>query len=309
MSGLRATFTMLALLVGTGCSTQPPVMEDFSGFSALDIIMHVRCEAGDAFRHAESGEHKEVMDVMGPAVVTMDFDFMLTENNIAKSNFSLIFGALGGKLTLGTNQGLDAKRVGKQTVQTLDTVTELVELAGAGDCNAAQRPAHHVLYPITGTVGLTRLIDEFLSLASSKPYKTSERGGGPPGSYQEKYAKVLGRFDDTLTFTTAVNLDANAGITVTGVNKDSLEAGLDFDNTRTDLHEVKVTLATPLAPAVDSERAIGEALRDESERDKSKRRLEEEANRKLDAVKDAQGRRVDDRELQRLFRELKDTIR
>ena len=173
--------------------------------------------------------------------VAYDFDFEITEQNNVSSalGFSLPFA--GGTFDLGASGSLQKMRTGKRTFKATETFGQLLTRDYYAFCksdpNALASGAipigpipreRNLLYPITGSIGLGKIAETFMAIASQDGGKDS--------------------FVDELTFTTTVNGSLNPSVMLSPVpyqlNLVSADAALGAG--RVDMHEVTISLAFPV---------------------------------------------------------------
>lgn len=265
---LAASATMLA-----GCSIHP-IPDDVSRYATEDIVRHVRCEAKDAVRdeirkalieHNLGDTGIEADKVLAPgnfelirrrdpklaakflgygaSTITYDFEFTITETNNKSGTlaFAVPFVNSAG-FTLGLDGGLDKTRNAIRKFRTMETFKELDELPCEEAANRrrpsarqhadVRLPDPNPVYPLTGSIGVRRIMRTFI--------KVSELGGGE------------GDFTDTITFTTVLHGNVNPKLVLAPVTDRfrMVSAEGHFDNSRTDMHKVIITMAFPKIPAV-----------------------------------------------------------
>jgi hypothetical protein len=245
---LAAVTSLLA-----ACSIHP-IPDDVSRYSTEDIVRNVRCEAKMAVREAIlQGLHRVgLYDITpdtvlerkadfarirqrdpdlakkfvayGESVIAYDFDFTINENNDNSGavTFNMPF-AGGGNVTLGLDGGLNKERKGHRTFKTVEKFKDLVKLR----CDEWIQPDRNILYPLTGSIGVDRVMTTFI--------KVSEIGGGK------------GVFSDVITFTTDVRGSIKPTLVLIPVvdRFRVINANADFSGKRKDIHQVTISLAFP----------------------------------------------------------------
>lgn len=151
------------------------------------------------------------------------FDFAITENNNMNATVGFKLPFTSGNFDLGAAGAFNRTREGKRVFQTVETFSELTKL----NCNKFEVREPNYVYPISGSIGMTKAVHTFVALA--------ELGG----------AEKL--FTDTLTFTTTLSASLTPKLTLTPVPKSFRLASLDgvVSNGRTDIHKVTISLAFP----------------------------------------------------------------
>ena len=235
------------------CSIHP-IPDDVSRYSTEEIVRNVRCEAKEAVRQRIMlGLHKAGLDGINPDTVLVNksdfakiqraapdlakkfvaygastiaytFDFMIdeTNDNSGAVGFNIPFGS-GGNFSLGLDGGLHKARTGHRNFKTVEHFSDLVRL----DCDIWARPDRNFVYPLTGSIGVAKIIDTFINV--------SELGGGQ------------GDFSDTITFTTRIHGSVKPELVLEPVaNRFRLvSANADLGSERKDVHEVTIALSFP----------------------------------------------------------------
>lgn len=202
--------------LGAGCSIHPHV-DDFSRTSIPAIIEHIRCEAKAAIIPRLPAKR----GYLNYAAISYDFTFTLTENNDAGSDGgSVVVPISMGNVKFGWNAGIDKQRFTQQKVKLGDTFTQLKDL----DCSNHYPRRANLIYPISGSIGLDKVADNFIQLTSMKE------------------GNELQIFSDELRFTTTVSADAAATVTLTPAIGRTIVAGLGASAKRDDQHWVLITI-------------------------------------------------------------------
>jgi hypothetical protein len=242
------------------CSIHP-IPDDVSRYSTADIIRNVRCEAKDAVRERirqalhERGIYDVVPDnvldpkslakirrrdarlaakfkAYGASTITYEFLFDITETNDATGGvtFGMPF-TTGGQFSLPFSGQLKKVREGKRTINSVETFAGLAKLP----CEGWVKPERDMLYPLTGSVGVGRIITTFINISEMGTQDLTK------ASADEKV------FKDVLTFTTTVGETATPTLKLTPVpDRFRLtDATITNGNTRVDMHQVTITLLFP----------------------------------------------------------------
>jgi hypothetical protein len=249
-----------------GCSIHP-IPDDVSRYSTAEIVRNVRCEAKDAVRDKiVEGLHKYgIFDVQNPdhvlkdkalferirrrapilaakfraygvSTITYDFDFNIEEKNNNSGGVTFTMPFVGaGKLTVPVDGQFDKTRLGKRTFRTAESFADLADL----DCNNWVQSERNIAYPLTGSIGIGKIITTFLNIS-----ELGKRGAAPKGTNKEE-EKV---FKDEITFTTEIS---NASITPT-LTLDAVPHNFRVTHatatsgvSRKDTHKLVVTLLFP----------------------------------------------------------------
>lgn len=161
--------------------------------------------------------------------VAYDFDFQITESNELGASVGLRAPwSLTNILDVGAEAKLNKTRVGKRTFSAQETFGEItVSKDHWCDKQAFRGPSRNIVYPMTGSIGLRKVVRTFVQLV--------EQGGGKDS------------FVDALTFTTEVGGGLKASVKLKEV-PDSfrvINAAGGVAGERTDLHSIKVSLVFP----------------------------------------------------------------
>jgi hypothetical protein len=252
-----------------GCSLYP-VPDDVSPFTTQQIVRYGRCEVRsailahmidramitelsttddiksliDATRKKEKKHPKELTKIdtellrLTKVAMVYAFDFNIAENNKASAGAGFRLPSLTNTLDVGGTAGLDLTRVGSRVFGTQDSWDDLVVNDELCKNWPGPRPANG-LYPLTGSIGVGRLVDTFIDI--------DLQGGAKD------------RFVDTLAFSTSVSGDANASIKLDPVPNQfrlvSATAGVGAS--RVDVHKLTISLAFPQADAPPSGGILG----------------------------------------------------
>jgi len=164
-------------------------------------------------------------EAYGASSISYDFEFKINEHDgtQASANFAMPF--TNGNVSAGISGGLDKIRAGDRHFATVETFRDLAKL----HCDKFAAPDKNIVYPMTGSVGIYKVMNTFISL--------TELGGGK------------GTFTDTLTFTTTVGGSVNPTLVLSAVPKsfNLVNANATLADTRTDVHQLIVSLVFPTA--------------------------------------------------------------
>jgi hypothetical protein len=172
-------------------------------------------------------ELQAILDDYGKVAVAYDFDLEITEQNKVDAGLSFKLPFAGPSvLDIGAAGALGTTRVGRRTFTAQETFTDLI-LRNDWCDGFKPRDKNH-LYPITGSIGLRKVVETFIAL--------SEQGGGKDS------------FVDSLAFTTTIGGSLNPSLKLSPVPNAFrlVEASAGASAGRTDLHRVKISLAFPV---------------------------------------------------------------
>jgi hypothetical protein len=246
----------LAVVLLAGCSVHP-IPDDVSPIPTQEIVRSARCEmrlgvfdqvkvllekAGITnvdISDLQTPEGRKrvlpkpppelqaILDNYGKVAVAYDFDFEITEHNNLDSSlaFKLPF-TPPSVLDLGAAGSLHKTRFGKRTFSAQETFADLI--LRVDWCDGFEVRRRNLLYPITGSIGLRKVMETFIAI--------SEQGGGKES------------FVDALAFTTTISGSVNPSLKLNPVPSSFrlVSASLTASADRTDLHKVKISLAFPV---------------------------------------------------------------
>lgn len=189
---------------------------------------------------------RRIIERYAKAVIAYEFDFDITEENKLTGNADFLNTFTRGTLTLKTSAGQEQKRQNQRNFKAIDNFDNLVSTpimervcarleARIGRKFSQSQPKNY-RYPITGSLGLSEVIDTFLQLNQS---------GNLVGNTKEN--PKLPTMADTMTFTTTVNGGVNPSVKLStaGTGLKLAEAGLDATVKRVDEHKLVMALTLP----------------------------------------------------------------
>jgi len=197
------------------------------GVADFDVSSLQTREGRRAVLPTPPAQLKTILAEYGEVAVAYDFNFEITEhdNLDASLAFKLPFTS-PNVFDLGAAGSLHKTRTGKRTFSSQETFYDLI--LRDQWCGNFEPRDRNVLYPITGSIGLRKVVETFMAL--------SEQGGGKDS------------FVDALTFTTTISGSVSPSVKLSPVSDSfrlvSASAGVSAD--RTDLHQVKISLAFPV---------------------------------------------------------------
>jgi len=248
---------VLGLAVLSGCSVHPIPDDLPPGLPTQEIVKSARCEmrlglfdevkrllnergvtgfdvsalqthqGRTAIFAAPPPQLKPILDEYGEVAAAYDFNFDITEVDDANANvaFKLPFTA-PRVFDLGASGSLHKIRRAKRTFRSQESFRDLI--LRDQWCGNFEPHDRNIVYPITGSIGLRKVVQTFMAL--------SEQGGGKDN------------FVDVLTFTTTISGSVNPSVKLNAVPDSfrlvSASGGLSAE--RTDLHQVTISLAFPV---------------------------------------------------------------
>jgi hypothetical protein len=173
-----------------GCSPHP-LPDDVSRYSTEDIVHNVRCEAKEAVRRRielalldagitgmdpervllDKGNFERIKRTnrelaalfvaYGASTIAYRFEFDITENNNNTGGVTFAVPFTTGQFSLALGGTLNKQREGHRTFTTTEKFEKLVNL----DCNGWARPARNIVYPLTGSIGIGKVINTFIDVS------------------------------------------------------------------------------------------------------------------------------------------------
>jgi hypothetical protein len=172
--------------------------------------------------------------------IAYNFDLTGTEDNNLSADVNLLrqqpFLQPLSKFSLALNAGAQRRRANERTFTITDTFSGLLTQVTEAFCEG-QVIGPNYIYPISGRIGVDRLINDFIHLTL---FGNLTAGGAKPGDAPGIPAMV-----DNLTFTTTITASATPRIEFTPVTAtfQLLNAQLAAVAARTDVHKVTVGVA------------------------------------------------------------------
>lgn len=264
----------LSLIIG-GCSIAPNT-QDVTHLPTHQIAHRVRCETRVAIRDNltqwlegtkepdkltlarivktgtpdqikaalyNNSDAKFILDTFADTAIAYDFTFNATENNKVDPTIDLLGVFHRGTQPTSISGGYDRSRQNIETFLVTDTFKELLLTTPAEPCMDNDTIyEENFSYPLTGNVGIGRLINEFANLTlfdnlAHKDIKTPT-------------------YSSTLTFTTTLTLSALPKLILTpvGAGLHLIDASLGLTSSRTDIHALNIGFAlassTPPSPTL-----------------------------------------------------------
>lgn len=261
--GLSA-FGAAALSLMTGCAIHP-LPEDVAPLNTVEIVEHIRCEMYQALRHQvvlafqlsdngpahavareiEAHPERSLQDFQGQinllkpvyqrrvkafkaVTIGYGYRFNITEQDIARSelNFGLPWNP-ASSFNLRAGGGLDKTRSNTRRFFKIDTFEELLT---STDCLAKPLRDPNIVYPITGEIGLTTTVSDFIKLSTR-------------GARNDPDARDVNNFSEQLTFTTEISGTIAPTVRLSPMTDAFKLASANGELTarRRDVHELTVT--------------------------------------------------------------------
>jgi hypothetical protein len=184
----------------------------------------------------------------------MQFKFQVTENNNATSRGMVTWPIDIGIITLGYAVGDKRIRESDRQVKLIASFGELIKLANpyrpvkrdvssCDDVEVAETPRFPLRYPITGEIGLSEVISDYMKVTALKGGKFE--AGSSSDSYRDK-----------ISFTTTINGGINPGVNLNKRMGQLIEANLDLNADRKDVHELMIFLTPAGAPKASSAQEV-----------------------------------------------------
>lgn len=250
-----------------------PLPEDVTGYTSHRIVRKIRCETRQAVAHQLGQYLKGYGELRGDPRATalgdailadsvnlqkIDLNFLdrhakilltgyidtavaynfsltgLEENNLGGQS-NTVNGIESGSRSLIVGGNLDRSRQTVQTFTISDTFAGLLRQVDPLYCED-QVGGPNYMYPITGSVGMRKLVNEFVNLVEFNQLSSPQDKAGTPPT-----------FTTNLTFRTAVGVSANPVIAISPI-LDVTRTGGNFNGTfrRADTHTLIVAFARPL---------------------------------------------------------------
>ena len=211
---MRTAYRVLAAVSAVtlaACSAIPD-QGDATGFDTVDVINNIRCEAHDALlQHPGFGPGHDF-------ILGLQFDFDTQTTKGAAGEAVVAVPVPLGTFSIGFDGGVVKTRYGEEKVSIAEAFTELRKL----ECTTL-RTLRSLVYPITGNIGLSDVIDKYLDLESLPKAKVSD-------------------YFRTLRFTLKLGGGVHPTWALVRSSGTKIDAGFDVTADREDIHEVKVVI-------------------------------------------------------------------
>ncbi len=258
-------FSAVALHITLAGCAIAPIQEEVTHVSTPIVVSRIRCETRDAIRgqmaaylllqekdpvalakanelrdrnipysqidlRPLNSDLKTTIAGFAKYAVTYDFTFdgTITNNASASLTPTTTFGSGNRAFPLAAN--LDRSRQNIQTFRETDTFGDLLKKTPSDYCaDPHKNVARNYVYPITGTIGIAKQLQDFLSL---KVFSNLAGKDGPP------------TFTSTITFKTTIHGSADPTIVISPVvGSTTRSGGYGLTAERSDEHKLIVGFA------------------------------------------------------------------
>ncbi|KAF0230369.1 MAG: hypothetical protein FD175_1691 [Beijerinckiaceae bacterium] len=267
MNKNRLIFLLATAGLG-GCATHP-LPENYSGVNTVDIVRKIRCEARSAIAEraimflmrddAPAKTYKigealkkgnlsfknvnyydldmktaEYVKKYDNSAIAYQFTFNIKENNDINVGLDLLKPLTGGSIGLGISSSNNRERSNIRSFTIVEEFKKLLDSMSDNDCFNVSSGVN-VMYPITGSVGLSEVINTFIDLNEMKVLVDKEN--------KDKIPEMA----ETLNFKTVLSISANPklDLTTAGRKWQTDLAHVEAKATRTDDHTVQIGLSLP----------------------------------------------------------------
>jgi hypothetical protein len=171
--------------------------------------------------------------------VVFEFEFQVTEKNDATAGGTITWPITLGSIKLAYNAGDSKKRMGKRNVKVLSSFSDLIdeEKHNCWDVDLADDRRLPRRYPITGKIVMEEVIANYLRISSVKGHKF--------------VTPDTKSYTDTITFTTTLSAGINPSISLTRRMGQLIDANVDLDVSREDIHTATIFLTPPSSTKAD----------------------------------------------------------
>lgn len=265
-SGRHSSAALFALssIALSGCAIHP-LPEDVARLDTIEIVEHIRCEMYDALRHQvvigfqlsdseaarqvaheiESHPDRSLKEFLGKVellksdyknrfgafrgtTIGYGFRFNITEQDVATAdlNFGLPWNPLAN-FGLRAGAGIDKRRANTRRFFKVETFEELLL---SNDCLGKTLNEANIVYPITGKIGLRKVVEDFIKL-TTRGAKTSAD------------SRDVKNFSEQLTFVTEISGSVSPSVKLAPVTDQFKLANASgvLSARRTDVHELTLT--------------------------------------------------------------------
>ncbi|TFZ54959.1 hypothetical protein E4V01_24180 [Methylorubrum sp. Q1] len=251
-----------------GCSIQP-LPEDVTALDTKSIVRKINCEAQDSLKyqvkklilgdrtapqrlkdlwirnlyedvgrfsklkddHRFEDRTRLLLEKYSKYLLYLDCTFIIYEENKNSTDINLADGIVLSQTSFNIKTSNDRKRQNTSNFRVRKTFQQVISSPGCGQFSTLPDP----IYPITGEIGMSEAIDDFLELNEYDSLSAN------PGKDK------IQLFSRTLQFTTLNSGTAGPKITLSSLGKamQLANAGLISTSTRSDVHEVLIGMALP----------------------------------------------------------------
>jgi hypothetical protein len=257
------------LLLGTAACAIHPLPEDVTRDNTVQIVRKIRCETrfavqsqlvqllgessdlGLAIRSGDlsvsrvtsmydadrsivpDAEARKLIDRYRKTAIAFGFRFNILEQN--NESISAGFGEAltNGLISVSLKVGDEKERKAERKFTIADTFEGLFTDLDDSECAALAEIGPHLIYPITGRIGMHEVVETFVDLDEEADFSVKD------GSFTS--------FTDTITFQTKIFGSLEPSVQITrdagefGIN----DAGGKIEANRIDVHEVTVSIVPP----------------------------------------------------------------
>jgi hypothetical protein len=196
--------------------------------------------SADLFPGPEYINVRRTINLFADTGIAYNFDLTMTENNDLSASTDFLRPLTQPKFTLGASAGANWQRTNDRTFTVTDTFSNLIAKVntptrGVRYCDRFLVQANYV-YPITGRIGVDRLVRDFIRLTLFGNLSGTNAAPGNRGA-----PTML----DKLTFTTTVSASVNPMVVFNPIGRvlQVAQSPLTADAKRVDAHQVIVALA------------------------------------------------------------------
>lgn len=265
--------TLIIVTVFAASCTTRPVIQNVTRYNSYQIAQKNRCEIREAIANRvfdllafyghndvaerlKSGElsfydffnsevnnlsvfAKRIAQRYELAFIAYEYEFDITEENKISAGVDFLDIITRGQLTLGIDGNNDRKRQNKRNFKAIDNFGEMLSNVDFTEqCNEEFQsdPGRNLIYPISGSLGLSEIVDTFLALNQSGNLVGNVKG-----------AEKVPTLADTMTFTTTFSATVNPVIKLSAVGSKFSLTGADLKKTssRVDVHKLVIALTLP----------------------------------------------------------------
>jgi hypothetical protein len=194
----------------------------------------------DLFNTPELKEVRATAKLFYDTGIAYTFDFTITEDNDLTADLGFLKQRPFSKVSLAINAGARRKRANERIFTVTDTFSGLLTKLTEKHC-VGQIVGPNYIYPISGRIGVDKLVNDFIYLAlfenlTAKDAKPGDLSGPPT-------------MVDNLAFTTAITASVNPSIVFTPITPafQLASASINALADRIDVH--KVTMGLAIAPS------------------------------------------------------------
>jgi len=181
-------------------------------------------------------------EIFALSALAFAFTFNIKEDNDNSANASFQLPMVNGPFSLLANAGKKLNRESERKLEANHTFLELYRFTDRDVCRAIEAGGGHVIYPITGKIGLYEVFKTFYLL--NRPHNPALKNPPDEGFQNHRMGRDVKDFTDELKFTTRFNIGTTPSITLAAVpDRFTLtSASATLSASREDLHRVLISL-------------------------------------------------------------------